>query len=318
MPDFDGIGDLGRPQRPRRQIAASSGRPMCATGSSKSPARTRSRPHDRSRARSCRHRQRAHGRAGRSHGAAGVVVLSALRQRSDLLPTAGGRRGEGIFRCRARRHGRLPVGISAQHRDRLDRTDRPQRRRGPHHRFRAALSAIRPHLSPAATHPDRSSRSPGCRASPSASARPTTTAIRSRQHSVGSNHIRYVGRGHRHPAHHRRAAVLYRARGAVRPRRARCIWCFGADEPFPGDLETTCREFCDRTRDYWMDWVARLSISYDWQDADHPRRDHAQAQQFRGDRRHHRRAHHLDSRKRRAPGAPGTIATAGCATPISS
>ncbi len=27
-----------------------------------------------------------------------------------------------------------------------------------------------------------------------------------------------------------------------------------------------CREFCDRTRDYWMDWVRRLSISYDWQE----------------------------------------------------
>ncbi len=42
---------------------------------------------------------------------------------------------------------------------------------------------------------------------------------------------------------------------------------FGPDEPFPGDLATTAREFCDRTRDYWMDWVRRLSISYDWQEA---------------------------------------------------
>src|SRR5262249_34180108 len=31
-------------------------------------------------------------------------------------------------------------------------------------------------------------------------------------------------------------------------------------------LETTCREFCDRTIDYWMDWSRGLSISYDWQD----------------------------------------------------
>ncbi|MEX0752235.1 MAG: glycoside hydrolase family 15 protein [Xanthobacteraceae bacterium] len=42
---------------------------------------------------------------------------------------------------------------------------------------------------------------------------------------------------------------------------------FGSDEPFPGDLTTTAREFCDRTRDYWMDWVRRLSLSYDWQEA---------------------------------------------------
>jgi GH15 family glucan-1,4-alpha-glucosidase len=41
----------------------------------------------------------------------------------------------------------------------------------------------------------------------------------------------------------------------------------GPDEPWPEDIATTCREFCDRTRDYWMEWVRRLSISYDWQDA---------------------------------------------------
>ncbi len=41
---------------------------------------------------------------------------------------------------------------------------------------------------------------------------------------------------------------------------------FGVDEPFQDDLETTCREFCDRTVDYWMNWSRGLSISYDWQD----------------------------------------------------
>ena len=41
---------------------------------------------------------------------------------------------------------------------------------------------------------------------------------------------------------------------------------FGTDEPFEGSLETTCREFCDRTRDYWMEWVRRLAFSIDWQD----------------------------------------------------
>ena len=40
----------------------------------------------------------------------------------------------------------------------------------------------------------------------------------------------------------------------------------GVDEPFPADLQTTCREFCDRTYDYWINWVRGLSISYDWQD----------------------------------------------------
>jgi GH15 family glucan-1,4-alpha-glucosidase len=41
---------------------------------------------------------------------------------------------------------------------------------------------------------------------------------------------------------------------------------FGVDEPFEGALESTCREFCERTRDYWMEWVRRLAFSIDWQD----------------------------------------------------
>jgi GH15 family glucan-1,4-alpha-glucosidase len=41
---------------------------------------------------------------------------------------------------------------------------------------------------------------------------------------------------------------------------------FGADEPFEGKLETTCREFADRTRAYWLEWVRRLAFSMDWQD----------------------------------------------------
>src|SRR6516162_5403036 len=40
----------------------------------------------------------------------------------------------------------------------------------------------------------------------------------------------------------------------------------GPDEPFPAALASTCHEFADRTRDYWQEWVRRLSIAYDWQD----------------------------------------------------
>jgi GH15 family glucan-1,4-alpha-glucosidase len=42
---------------------------------------------------------------------------------------------------------------------------------------------------------------------------------------------------------------------------------FGADTPFEGDLSTTCREFADRTRDHWLEWIRRLGISFEWQDA---------------------------------------------------
>src|SRR5258708_32857663 len=41
----------------------------------------------------------------------------------------------------------------------------------------------------------------------------------------------------------------------------------GPDEPVTSGLATTSREFSDRTRDYWMEWVRGLSISYDWQEA---------------------------------------------------
>ncbi len=41
----------------------------------------------------------------------------------------------------------------------------------------------------------------------------------------------------------------------------------GPDESVTGDLVMTCREFADRTRDYWTGWVRRLASAYDWQDA---------------------------------------------------
>jgi GH15 family glucan-1,4-alpha-glucosidase len=50
------------------------------------------------------------------------------------------------------------------------------------------------------------------------------------------------------------------------PTRPICM-VLGPDEPLPTDIGTTCRESMDRTRDYWMEWVRRLSIAYDWQEA---------------------------------------------------
>jgi GH15 family glucan-1,4-alpha-glucosidase len=84
--------------------------------------------------------------------------------------------------------------------------------------------------------------------------------------TLGSNHITYWGSG----------AVLrlttdaplsYVEREAPFVLTRSLHLVFGTDEPVPGALETMCREFCDRTRDYWMEWVRRLSISYDWQEA---------------------------------------------------
>ena len=86
------------------------------------------------------------------------------------------------------------------------------------------------------------------------------------RHSIGSNHIRYLDEGTvirlttdapLSLIEHESPFVLTRPVHLV----------LGPDEPFTGDLPTTCREFADRTRDYWMEWVRRLSISYDWQEA---------------------------------------------------
>jgi GH15 family glucan-1,4-alpha-glucosidase len=42
---------------------------------------------------------------------------------------------------------------------------------------------------------------------------------------------------------------------------------FGEDEPVMGDLGQTAREFLSHTLEYWTEWVRRLSIGYEWQDA---------------------------------------------------
>jgi GH15 family glucan-1,4-alpha-glucosidase len=42
---------------------------------------------------------------------------------------------------------------------------------------------------------------------------------------------------------------------------------FSTDEPFPGELAATGRDFLHRTLEYWADWVRGLSLSYDWQGA---------------------------------------------------
>jgi GH15 family glucan-1,4-alpha-glucosidase len=86
------------------------------------------------------------------------------------------------------------------------------------------------------------------------------------QRSLGSNHIRYYGEG----------TVIRLTTDAplslidgeapfVVTRPLHLV--FGPDEPFPGDLQATCRDFADRTHEYWMEWVRRLSISVDWQEA---------------------------------------------------
>jgi len=86
------------------------------------------------------------------------------------------------------------------------------------------------------------------------------------QRSLGSNHIRYYGDG---PVIRLTTdaplSLIDGEASFVLTRQVHLV--FGPDEPFPGDLQTSCREFADRTHEYWLEWVRRLSISVDWQEA---------------------------------------------------
>jgi GH15 family glucan-1,4-alpha-glucosidase len=86
------------------------------------------------------------------------------------------------------------------------------------------------------------------------------------QRAFGSSHIRYTG-GDVAIRLTSDAPLSYIDRESPFVLTRPVHLAFGADTPFEGDLATTAREFCDRTRDYWQEWIRRLNISYEWQDA---------------------------------------------------
>ena len=142
-------------------------------------------------------------------------MLSALRQRSGVLPSARGRRGKGLHRRPARRTCVRAFGIRAQHRAVVTTvlTD-SHGASGAHHRFRAALRAVRPHVPSAAAdahhRADRGSAAHHDPLPPDLGLRPGEHAARFRLEP----HPLYRRRDD--PPDHRRAALLYRPRIAVR------------------------------------------------------------------------------------------------------
>lgn len=85
------------------------------------------------------------------------------------------------------------------------------------------------------------------------------------QRSIGSNHIRYVeDRMVLRVSSDAPLSLIESESPFALTRPVHLI--MGEDEPFPGDIAATVREFHDRTRDYWQNWVRRLFISYEWQD----------------------------------------------------
>jgi GH15 family glucan-1,4-alpha-glucosidase len=84
--------------------------------------------------------------------------------------------------------------------------------------------------------------------------------------ALSSNHIRYSGRDIQiRLTTDAPLAYIDRESPFVLTRPVHLV--FGADTPFEGDLNITCREFAERTRDYWQEWIRRLALSFEWQDA---------------------------------------------------
>ena len=174
-------------------------------------------------------------------------------------------------------------------------TDQPRRQRSASPTSRRA-SAIRPHVpSAAADAHDRADRRPAAHHHPLSSDLRLWRA--DMQRAFGSNHIRYTGGETIRLTTDAPLAYIEREAPFVLTRPHHLV--FGADEAFqansrpPAASSSTARATIGRNGCARLDAILRLA------GRDDPRRDHAEALHFRGDRRDHRRAHHLDPRSAR-------------------
>ncbi len=82
--------------------------------------------------------------------------------------------------------------------------------------------------------------------------------------AIGSNHIRFAG-GADALRLTTDAALSYIANetpfALIKP----LTLILGPDEPFEGAVDTTSREFLERTRDYWLNWVRSLAVPLEYQ-----------------------------------------------------
>jgi GH15 family glucan-1,4-alpha-glucosidase len=85
------------------------------------------------------------------------------------------------------------------------------------------------------------------------------------QRALGSNHIRYTGGETIRLTTDAPLAYIDRESPFVLSRPIAMV--IGADTPFEGDLKSTCGEFLERTSMHWQEWIRRLGVSYEWQDA---------------------------------------------------
>jgi GH15 family glucan-1,4-alpha-glucosidase len=84
--------------------------------------------------------------------------------------------------------------------------------------------------------------------------------------AIGSNHIRFFG-GSDALRLTTDGALSYialeRPFSLIKP----LTMILGPDEPFEASIPTAAREFLDRTRDYWLDWVRSLAVPLEFQAA---------------------------------------------------
>jgi GH15 family glucan-1,4-alpha-glucosidase len=82
--------------------------------------------------------------------------------------------------------------------------------------------------------------------------------------ALGSNHIRYSG-GEGAMRLTTDAPVTYVAHETPFALINPVTLILGPDEPFEAAVDTVSREFLERTRDYWLDWVRSLAVPLEFQ-----------------------------------------------------
>jgi GH15 family glucan-1,4-alpha-glucosidase len=83
---------------------------------------------------------------------------------------------------------------------------------------------------------------------------------------VGSNHIRYIG-GAQVLRLTSDAPLSYIVNEIAFPLTRPVNLIFGQDDPFLSAIDTTSREFLDRTHEHWLTWVRNLAVPFEWQSA---------------------------------------------------
>ena len=82
--------------------------------------------------------------------------------------------------------------------------------------------------------------------------------------TVGSSHVRYAG-GSEAIRLTTDAPLSYITQESEFALLRPITMVIGADEPVESGVDQICREFLDRTKEYWVDWVRSLGIPFDWQ-----------------------------------------------------